>query len=61
MCVCDKSETLNFVCVGQLAKVKVTSVSYFTLPRGDDAMSGPISTGGGFKFGTDTIDSVYVC
>ena len=41
--------------------VDVTSVSYSTLPRRDDAMSGSISTGSGFKFGTDTINRVYVC
>ena len=41
--------------------VDVTSVSYSTLPRSDNAMSGSISTSGNFKFGTDTINSVYVC
>ena len=41
--------------------VDVTSVSYSTLLRGNDSMSGPISTVSGFKFGTDTINSVYVC
>ena len=52
---------INFVCVGYLALVDVTSASYSTLPRRDNAMSGSISTGGDFKFGTDTINSVYVC
>ena len=41
--------------------VDVTLASYSTMPRRDDAMSGSISTGGGFKFGTDTIYRVYVC
>ena len=39
----------------------VDVVSYSTLPRSDNAMSGSISTGSGFKFGTDTINRVYVC
>ena len=51
---------LIIFCAGHLAKISVTSVSYSTLPRGD-SMSGPISTGSGFRFGINTIDGVYVC
>ena len=35
--------------------------SYSLLPRGDDLVSGGISTGGGIPFGSDTIYNVYVC
>ena len=37
----------------------VTSGPYSTLPTLED--SGPLPTRGGFKFGTQTIDAVYVC
>ena len=40
--------------------VDITSVTHLTLPRKDDVDSGPLSTGGDFKFGYETIKALYV-
>ena len=41
--------------------IDFSSISYFTLNRGDEVVSDGISTGGGIPFGSDTIYTVYVC
>ena len=40
--------------------VDITSVKHLTLLRKDDVDSGPLSTGGDFKFGYETIKAFYV-
>ena len=40
--------------------IDITSVKHLTLPRKDDVDSGPLSTGGDFKFGYETIKALYV-
>ena len=48
--------------VGYLAMIDFSSISsYSVLDRGDDQVSGGISTGGGIPFGSTTIYNVYVC
>ena len=44
---------------GYLYMLDVTSGPYSTLPTLED--SGPLPTRGGFKFGTQIINTVYVC
>ena len=45
---------------GYLGMIDITSVKHLTLPRKDDVDSGPLSTGGDFKFGYETIKAFYV-